>query len=425
MAVNAKELLYEDDWPRVERDVFQSDDENPRELVSTYSCYHKYFKENRLRKYFRVSPSNETLDQNSEAYSAIWMALSDNGDDCSCPFGKAIHTYHFRFADVSRDLSEGGIYVGPIRIGVKRSLETDFVSASKLSVVVYDDGLKPLAEVEAQDWSASQLRAHIGDHARKALLFCSRDGRYDAVYLNLAVSWDSDIPEDSSRKPWRRSRGNFYYSAVFVPVSAPEAISDVAYGEPFEALPKYASSNVELTRVGFDYSFATLPSEFGEALEDLAASGYQDIVILCIQRGAVVNCSGEQRHEIEIRAKYSPRAMRELARFRRASGLDVRFDGNYERLFLDPVERPYDIPFGDISVEWVATPLPQRKNPLMELKVDGTVVRSLRFRQDGYDAAREHDGMKSIWARMHYDDDEEDRPYLDIIWDCGKEGTEQ
>ena len=111
----------------------------------------------------------------------------------------------------------------------------------------------------------------------------------------------------------------------------------------------------------------------------------------------------------------SPSEMRKLARFRDESGLDVRFEDDYEVIRLEPVDNPIEgIPFGDVVVEYIPIPLPGRKNPLVELHVNDVKIGSARYRDDQYTIYKERSGKRSRFARLHYD--EHDVPYLDVIW---------
>lgn len=93
----------------------------------------------------------------------------------------------------------------------------------------------------------------------------------------------------------------------------------------------------------------------------------------------------------------------------------MRFGGDYEILILEKQEKPNAIPFGIVTVEYVAVPLPHRLNAFSELRAEGTLIHSYKYREDArYSRPKKRAGKKSLWAKLHYDDD--DTPYLSIIW---------
>lgn len=195
-------------------------------------------------------------------------------------------------------------------------------------------------------------------------------------------------------------------------MTAPEALSDLKVGESFEAVPLDHYGEIGLSRQAYNYEFAKLPSALCEAFSKLVATAYP-MTIPCINRGMVRTGDGwASMVQITLR---SPSEMRELARFRDESGLDVRFEDDYEVIRLEPVDNPIEgIPFGDVVVEYIPIPLPGRKNPLVELHVNDVKIGSARYRDDQYTIYKERSGKRSRFARLHYD--EHDVPYLDVIW---------
>lgn len=204
-------------------------------------------------------------------------------------------------------------------------------------------------------------------------------------------------------------------------VTAPEALSDLTVGEFFDATPMDSLTEVRLTRVGKSVPFCTLPSKFGEALAHLAATGYPEMTLHCVNHGQVPRYD-KYVNMVEVLGA-NIEAMEKLTYFRRESGLDVRFDWVYETLRFEKVDVPYNVPFGVVETECVAVPIPKRKNPLFELRINGVLIDSAQYRKSSnYDHYKALAGMKSVWAKLHYD--EKDIPYLDVIWNRGKEADE-
>lgn len=84
-------------------------------------------------------------------------------------------------------------------------------------------------------------------------------------------------------------------------------------------------------------------------------------------------------------------------------------------------------PKGSNNKYRTTVPIPGRKNPSIEFRVNGLVMDSARYhdgqRMNGrskYEFLKERVGMKSIWARLHYN--EKDEPYLNVIWKCATQG---
>lgn len=342
----------------------------------------------------------------------IWNLLNDGHKYPRISYGTKIYAYHFRLADVCNTIHDGLPYKGRVRIGVERMPNFPTVPSDKLDVVIYDHDGGVIAKVRANDWSASDVRSHIGDTTDEAMLFCDKGGHCNVMFLHMLVVWHSE--ECSYRRPSFNGSAFHYPSLIseLVKVTAPEALSDLKVGESFEAVPLDHYGEIGLSRQAYNYEFAKLPSALCEAFSKLAATAYP-MTIPCINRGMVRTGDGwASMVQITLR---SPSEMRELARFRDESGLDVRFEDDYEVIRLEPVDNPIEgIPFGDVVVEYIPIPLPGRKNPLVELHVNDVKIGSARYRDDQYTIYKERSGKRSRFARLHYD--EHDVPYLDVIW---------
>ena len=281
--------------------------------------------------------------------------------------------------------------------------------------------MKVLAKIASYDWAAGDIRTHIGDVSENAILFCDAGGYHNYEFLYLAVVWYSDL------HPYRFSPFRFetvYRSNYFIKVDAPEALSDLMVGESFDAEMMDGYDGFGLTRSGRNYKFAEAPSSFGQSLSELIRTGYHDTAVRCIAHGAVSD--GETFIDmVEIDSR-TEKEMEELSLFRRDSGLDVRYGDFYETLYLPRVESPLPIPFSVIEVEYASVPISGRKNPSIEFRVNGQVMDSARY-HDGqrmygrskYEFLKSRVGMKSVWARLHYN--EKDAPYLNVIWKYANE----
>ena len=357
------------------------------------------------------------IESGSESYAALWNLLRENGDLQGIRFGTALHAYRFRRAEVSDVLCDGDVYIGKVRVGIDRSPDFQNTPSENLDVVLYDSDMNVIAKIAAYDWNAGDIRKHIGDVTENAVLLCDKGGWHNFTFLYMAVAWYSDSHPYKFHPP-RFRRGCPSHSNYFIKVEAPEALSDLTVGETFNAelLEGYNGFGFGLTRTGYHYKFADVPLKFGESLSNLIETGYPLTAVPCVAHGTVRN--GDSWVDmIEITGKVEEE-MDKLTQFRRESGLDVRYDGKYETLYLPKVESPYDIPFRVVDVEYFAVPLPGRKNPIVEFRVDGVVVDSARYRyHPKYEIFKERIGMKSVWARLHYN--EKDEPYLNIIWTCG------
>lgn len=358
-------------------------------------------------------------------YCAIWessMRCSAGMGSCNraqLPVG--VHTYRFRRAEVNHGLRFGDVYKGKVRVGVDRTPNFQNTPSEKLDVVLYDAEMKVLAKIASYDWAAGDIRTHIGDVSENAILFCDAGGYHNYEFLYLAVVWYSDL------HPYRFSPFRFetvYRSNYFIKVDAPEALSDLMVGESFDAEMMDGYDGFGLTRSGRNYKFAEAPSSFGQSLSELIRTGYHDTAVRCIAHGAVSD--GETFIDmVEIDSR-TEKEMEELSLFRRDSGLDVRYGDFYETLYLPRVESPLPIPFSVIEVEYASVPISWRKNPSIEFRVNGQVMDSARYR-DGqrmygrskYEFLKSRVGMKSIWARLHYN--EKDEPYLNVIWKYANE----
>lgn len=361
----------------------------------------------------------DVLSPGSESYAIFWNMLHKTQDGRFLDFGTKIHFYRFRRGDVSVPLSDGSVYEGTVRVGIERSIDFQSVSADKLPVVLYDKDLNVLAKVASYDWAAESVRRHIGDKAVNAMLFCEGGGTYHSTtFLYMVVVWNSDL------HPYKKYRGHHperpYRHSLnyFIRVTVPEAVSDLTVGEHFDAALIGDFGKVGLTRLGKNYRFADLPDKFGDALAHLVATGYPEFTLPCVSHGSVRR-GDDWTNLIEVLGINADEVER-LAHFRRESSLDVRFDWTYETLRFESVDSPYDIPFGVVEAEYVAVPIPKRKNPLVELRVNGVTVQTARYRESrNYEHFKSLVGMKSVWARLHYD--EKDAPYLNVIWSQGEE----
>ena len=360
----------------------------------------------------------------TESYAIVWNLLNDGRKYPRVSYGTKIYAYHFRLADVCNTIRDGSFYKGRVRIGVERIPNFPTVPSDKLDVVIYDHDGGIIAKVRASDWSAGEIRRHIGDTTDEAMLFCDKGGHCNVMFLHMLVVWHSDVwPYHQPVFHGNRFSCGSHSISELVKVTAPEALSDLKVGESFEAVPLDHYGEIGLSRQAYNYEFAKLPSALCEAFSKLAATAYP-MTIPCINRGMVRTGDGwASMVQITLR---SPSEMRELARFRDESGLDVRFEDEYEVIRLEPVDTPYkDIPFGDVVVEYVPIPLPGRKNPLVEFHVNGVKLDSARYgdgqRINGickYTLYKERSGKRSQFVRLHYD--ERDAPYLDVIWNLNE-----
>lgn len=322
---------------------------------------------------------------------------------------------------MNHGLRFGDVYKGKVRVGVDRTPNFQNTPSEKLDVVLYDAEMKVLAKIASYDWAAGDIRTHIGDVSENAILFCDAGGYHNYEFLYLAVVWYSDL------HPYRFSPFRFetvYRSNYFIKVDAPEALSDLMVGESFDAEMMDGYDGFGLTRSGRNYKFAEAPSSFGQSLSELIRTGYHDTAVRCITHGAVSD--GETFIDmVEIDSR-TEKEMEELSLFRRDSGLDVRYGDFYETLYLPRVESPLPIPFSVIEVEYASVPISGRKNPSIEFRVNGQVMDSARY-HDGqrmygrskYEFLKSRVGMKSVWARLHYN--EKDEPYLNVIWKYANE----
>lgn len=361
------------------------------------------------------------LQSCSAARAILWTHLRETDRHRQLPLDVGVHTYRFRRAEVNHGLRFGDVYKGKVRVGVDRTPNFQNTLSEKLDVVLYDAEMKVLAKIASYDWAAGDIRTHIGDVSENAILFCDAGGYHNYEFLYLAVVWYSDL------HPYRFSPFRFetvYRSNYFIKVDAPEALSDLMVGESFDAEMMDGYDGFGLTRSGRNYKFAEAPSSFGQSLSELIRTGYHDTAVRCIAHGAV---SDEETFidmvEIDSRTE---KEMEELSLFRRDSGLDVRYGDFYETLYLPRVESPLPIPFSVIEVEYASVPISGRKNPSIEFRVNGQVMDSARY-HDGqrmygrskYEFLKSRVGMKSVWARLHYN--EKDEPYLNVIWKYANE----
>lgn len=361
------------------------------------------------------------LQSCSAAQAVLWTHLRETDWYSQLSIDVGVHTYRFRRAEVNHGLRFGDVYKGKVRVGVDRTPNFQNTPSEKLDVVLYDAEMKVLAEIASYDWAAGDIRTHIGDVSENAILFCDAGGYHNYEFLYLAVVWYSDL------HPYRFSPFRFetvYRSNYFIKVDAPEALSDLMVGESFDAEMMDGYDGFGLTRSGRNYKFAEAPSSFGQSLSELIRTGYHDTAVRCIAHGAVSD--GETFIDmVEIDSR-TEKEMEELSLFRRDSGLDVRYGDFYETLYLPRVESPLPIPFGVIEVEYASVPISGRKNPSIEFRVNGQVMDSARY-HDGqrmygrskYEFLKSRVGMKSVWARLHYN--EKDEPYLNVIWKYANE----
>lgn len=361
------------------------------------------------------------LQSCSAAQAVLWTHLRETDWYSQLSIDVGVHTYRFRRAEVNRDLRFGDVYKGKVRVGVDRTPAFQNTPSEKLDVVLYDAEMRVLAKIASYDWAAGDIRTHIGDVSENAILFCDAGGYHNYEFLYLAVVWYSDL------HPYRFSPFRFetvYRSNYFIKVDAPEALSDLMVGESFDAEMMDGYDGFGLTRSGRNYKFAEAPSSFGQSLSELIRTGYHDTAVRCIAHGAVSD--GETFIDmVEIDSR-TEKEMEELSLFRRDSGLDVRYGDFYETLYLPRVESPLPIPFGVIEVEYASVPISGRKNPSIEFRVNGQVMDSARY-HDGqrmygrskYEFLKSRVGMKSVWARLHYN--EKDEPYLNVIWKYANE----
>lgn len=358
------------------------------------------------------------LEIGSAAYAVAWQLLIENKRYCNIPYGTDVHIFRFRRVGVSPVLTAGETYSGKVRIGVDRPSNLQNIPSEKLDVVIYDGELNVLAKVASYDWSAGDLRMHIGDTAEDAVMFCGKGGWHSCEFLYMAVVWHSDL------QPYKFARDRFKFSCqsrYFLKVDAPEALSDLMVGECFYAdLLDMHDGSFGLTRSGFNYRFADVPNSYGEAVSSLKQTGYPKSDITCMCHGKVV----DGVNEIDmVEVLGMPDAdIKMLARFRRESGLDLRYDDDYETLHLPKVEAPLPLPFDIVRVKYVSVPLAGRKNPAVEFRINDIVIDSAKY-HDGqklgheskYNLMLERSGKESVWARLHYD--ENDIPYLNIVWE--------
>lgn len=356
------------------------------------------------------------LQSCSAARAILWTHLRETDRHRQLPLDVGVHTYRFRRAEVNHGLRFGDVYKGKVRVGVDRTPNFQNTLSEKLDVVLYDAEMKVLAKIASYDWAAGDIRTHIGDVSENAILFCDAGGYHNYEFLYLAVL-----------HPYRFSPFRFetvYRSNYFIKVDAPEALSDLMVGESFDAEMMDGYDGFGLTRSGRNYKFAEAPSSFGQSLSELIRTGYHDTAVRCIAHGAVSD--GETFIDmVEIDSR-TEKEMEELSLFRRDSGLDVRYGDFYETLYLPRVESPLPIPFSVIEVEYASVPISGRKNPSIEFRVNGQVMDSARY-HDGqrmygrskYEFLKSRVGMKSVWARLHYN--EKDEPYLNVIWKYANE----
>lgn len=361
------------------------------------------------------------LQSCSAARAILWTHLRETDRHRQLPLDVGVHTYRFRRAEVNHGLRFGDVYKGKVRVGVDRTPNFQNTLSEKLDVVLYDAEMKVLAKIASYDWAAGDIRTHIGDVSENAILFCDAGGYHNYEFLYLAVVWYSDL------HPYRFSPFRFetvYRSNYFIKVDAPEALSDLMVGESFDAEMMDGYDGFGLTRSGRNYKFAEAPSSFGQSLSELIRTGYHDTAVRCIAHGAVSD--GETFIDmVEIDSR-TEKEMEELSLFRRDSGLDVRYGDFYETLYLPRVESPLPIPFSVIEVEYASVPISGRKNPSIEFRINGQVMDSARY-HDGqrmygrskYEFLKSRVGMKSVWARLHYN--EKDEPYLNVIWKYANE----
>lgn len=361
------------------------------------------------------------LQSCSVARAVLWNHLRETDKYHQLPLDVKIHAYRFRRAEVHHALRFGDVYKGKVRVGVDRTPHLQNTPSEKLDVVLYDADVKVLAKIASYDWAAGDIRTHIGDVSENAILFCDGGGWHNYEFLYLAVVWYSDL------HPYRFSPSRFentYRSNYFIKVDAPEALSDLMVGESFDAELMEGYDGFGLTRSGRNYKFAEAPSSFGRSVSELIRTGYRDVAVRCIAHGSVSD--GETFiNMVEIDSR-TEEEMDKLTLFRRDSGLDVRYGDVYETLYLPRVESPLPIPFSVIEVEYASVPISGRKNPSIEFRVNGQVMDSARYHdgqrlrgQSKYEFLKNRVGMKSVWARLHYN--EKDEPYLNVIWKCASE----
>lgn len=370
-----------------------------------------------------------TVDTGTESYARLWTRMVEKQDSWErIPFGTRIYVYRFRRAEVSRSLHEGDVFDGRVRVGVERTPDSQGIPSERLDVVIYGTDGTPLAKVSSRDWSAGDIRMRIGDVPEMAMLFCDTGGCHGYMFLYMVAAWYSDV------HPYRFDvhRCVSDGGSVFITVDAPEALSDLTAGEAFHAdltMPSWHDDErtLGIARRGSSHPFARLPRAYSDACSELERTGYR-VSVPCVNHGSVMRGKGYECM-VEVRGR-RPEEMRRLAMFRRDSGLDVTFAWGYETMRLGRVERPYQIPFGPVTVEYAAVPIPHRKNPVVELRVGGVVIDSARYgdkqtyRGDSkYRVFKELAGRMSEWAELHYGED--DVPYLNVIWSHSDEDDPQ
>lgn len=381
----------------------------------------------RDKDFYFPSEGERGISSGTEEYAILWNFMRKTQDSW-IPFGTRIYAYRFRLAQVSDFLFDGNVYEGKVRVGIERTPDSQGVPAEKLDVVMYGSDGTELAKVSSSDWAGGSIRKHIGDVTEKAILFCDAGGHWGKTFLFMVVAWYSDVHPNRFHMPYLSSwQIPYNSSSTFINVTSPEALSDLSVGECFNAdlVSHFPDGTLGLARGGRNYEFAILPASYSEALLNLKATGYRAIVP-CVNHGIVRNGKG-YGCMVEICGK-SASEMERLAKFRRDNGVDVQFNGEYETLKFERVERPYNVPFGIVNVEYAEVQIPNRKNPIVELRLEDIVLDSARY-GDGqkvgwrskYSLFKERMGKKSAWARLHYT--EEDEPYLNIIWSCGN-GTD-
>lgn len=377
-------------------------------------------------RFMRSSSIEGGIGSGGQDYAALYAKLNENNAPWDeFKWGVHINLYRFRMTEVAEKLRDGEMVSGRVRIGVERTPVLQAVPADKLDVVLWDDAGGLLARVSASDWSASKIKGRIGDVAERALLWCGNGGYGGCMFLWLAVVWYTDLHPMPALEPisysWQAWQGRGP-SAAILRVEDKEALSDLRAGERFEVtvVPHFGAAP-GLARKGTSHELARLPEPWAEAWSALSGTGYM-APIACFAHGNVPDDEGNLNTLMEVRCA-DPDKMTELAKFRRESGLDLRLDGDYEVMRLDPVVVPHAIPFGKIPVEFAAVPLKDRKNPLIELRMNGDVFDSARL---GYRGSREKYrlykkrlGKRSVWAALHYDPSDGDRPYLNVIWALG------
>lgn len=375
------------------------------------SCQASSIMANRLLYSALPDLSNSEINIGSQCYAVLWQAMQYGDEWKRLQYGEPISLYRFRFAEVCDSLFNSDNYLGVARVGTTRPLSAACVPADSLGVSIYDKDGMPLASIDSSDWAACSIRRHIGDIADTALLFCGYGGWYGWHFLYLAASWRSSKSKRGARMFSTYGRGAV--SRYYAKVTAPESLSDLAAGQQFEAsLVQHFGGTFGLSRHGFDYEFGDLPQEFTEPYQKLAETGYR-MVVQCFNYAQAWNGSNIEPL-VEI-SGLTPSTAYLLAAIRRESKLDVTPGWHYEKLTIPRVSSPYPFPFDSVKVEYVATPLEGRKNPLIKLLVNGTAVETFRYRERRrYDAVLDRVGMKSIWARLHYS--ENDQPFLYVVW---------